>query len=197
MNSEKKTGILLLAVFVIMTGLLFAGDLPAVERGAGQDQAAAFSETENHSETYDLPETQVREICVYVCGQVNSPGVYALADTARVNDAIEMAGGLTEAANLSGLNLAQPLTDGQKLYIPAAGEEVQKEALPAAEGCVNINTADEAALTSLPGIGQTRAAAIIAYREKHGPFSDARDLMQVSGIGESLFAQLEDKVTIN
>jgi competence protein ComEA len=62
---------------------------------------------------------------------------------------------------------------------------------------VNINTADEAALTSLPGIGQTRAAAIIAYREKHGPFSDARDLMQVSGIGESLFAQLEDKVTIN
>lgn len=114
---------------------------------------------------------------VYVCGEVAAPGVYQLKDGMRICDAVEAAGGLTKAASREYWNLAEKLSDGQMIYFPteeearerkasaeAAGASVQEES----DGRIDINTADAAQLVIIPGIGETRAAAILAYREKNG-----------------------------
>lgn len=145
-------------------------------------------------------------VCVYVCGEVVTPGVYELAAGARIYEAVMLAGGLTDEADSAVINQAEPVTDSMMIRIPAKGSEEAVAAETAyASGqvlssdgtaLVDINTADAAALTTLPGIGESKAAAIVAYRQEHGRFTATEDLRNVSGIGDSTYERLAPLITV-
>lgn len=141
------------------------------------------------------------EVVVHVAGAVVSPGVYHLAANARVIDAVEAAGGMTAEADQNSLNLAGTLKDGQKVTVPSQnGESGDSGANSASSGTasslVNINTADKAALMTLPGIGEVLAQNIIDYREKSGGFSSIEEIKEVNRIGDKLFEQIKDSITV-
>ena len=165
-------------------------------------------------------EMQQERIYVDVCGAVANPGVFELAAGSRVFQAIEAAGGYLPEAVENCVNRAGVLTDGQQLYI-LTREEMEQQGMSQAElanasnvsgsgnsrnteavssgqqdNRININTADEAQLTTLTGIGATRAQAIIAYREENGPFAVIEDIMNVQGIKEGTFAKIKDEIVV-
>lgn len=135
-------------------------------------------------------------IQVYVSGAVAQPAVYALSWDARVEDAIEAAGGVLESAELARINLAQRLQDGDQIHVPDATTAATQPAAAAPGGPVNINTAGPAELETLPRIGPSLAQRIIDHREAHGPFQTIEDIMEVSGIGESTFEQLRELIVV-
>lgn len=147
------------------------------------------------------PENASGEVVVHVAGAVSSPGVYTLPADSRVDDAVRAAG-VTADADLSQLNLAQKLADGQKITVPVAGATPADGSSAATtadsdnSGLININTATQEELESLPSIGEVRAQAIIAYREEHGGFRTTDELMEVSGIGEKIFADIAPHITV-
>jgi len=129
-------------------------------------------------------------VVVYVTGAVGAPGVYTLPSPARVTDAITAAGGAASDADLDVVNLAATVRDGERIYVPKAGEPVPPvvagevvidSSVPA--GPVEINTATVDQLDVLPGVGPATAAAIVAYRDQHGPFQTVDQLAEVRGIG--------------
>ena len=137
------------------------------------------------------------DIVVYVCGCVAKPGVYNCGSDDRVADVIKMAGGITDTANLNKINLASKITDGQKIYIPSNQEEeenVYEE--EEKDSLVNINTASCEELMTLPGVGGSRAQAIIEYRNSKGSFEKVEDIMNVSGIKEAMFGKIKDKIKV-
>ncbi len=147
--------------------------------------------------------TLATSIVVYVAGQVAIPGIYTLAATARVNDAVLAAGGPRATADLGVVNLAATLHDGERVYVPAAGEAVPPliESAPGATGTspaepVNINAATAAQLDVLPGVGPATAAAIVAHRQQHGPFQSVEQLGDVRGIGPAKLDALRGLVTV-
>lgn len=139
-------------------------------------------------------------IIVDVTGAVKHPGVYALTTEDRVIDAITMAGGYTDEANSQQINHAQKLQDEMQIYIATKGEAVAEVSAPVNvtvsasnatnSTTVNINQADEAALTTIPGVGPAKAQAIIAYRNEQGKFSAIEDIKKVTGIGDKTFERL-------
>ena len=151
-------------------------------------------------------------ITVHVAGAVVRPGVYELPDTARIQDAIDAAGGPAPDADAEQLNLAERLADGMKVRVPLAGEQAEvtggavdaaqpanAASTPSQQGApalVNINTADETLLETLPGVGPATAQAIIEERSSGGPFTTPEDLMRVSGIGEKKFAKLQGLICV-
>lgn len=137
-------------------------------------------------------------IRVYVCGAVKNPGVVEIPEGSRAEDALLAAGGFTEEAGREAVNLADWVLDGQMLYFPTEGEvlEEQIQEAEASAGLVNINTADAAALCTLPGIGESRAADIIAYREKNGGFGSCEDIMKVPGIKTAVYEKICDRITV-
>ena len=193
--------------------------------GTGSDSGKHISDADidNGSEAVSDKEMQQAMIYVDVCGAVANPGVFQLAAGSRVFQAIEAAGGYLPEAALTCVNRAGVLTDGQQLYI-LTQEEMERQGLDPAEMAgasdgqmngsagtgqntgmtaqvqqdnrININTADEAQLTTLTGIGATRAQAIIAYREENGPFAAIEDIMNVQGIKEGTFAKIKDEIVV-
>ena len=193
--------------------------------GTGSDSGKHTSDVDidNGSEAVSDKEMQQAMIYVDVCGAVANPGVFQLAAGSRVFQAIEAAGGYLPEAALTCVNRAGVLTDGQQLYI-LTQEEMERQGLDPAEMAgasdgqmngsagtgqntgmtaqvqqdnkININTADEAQLTTLTGIGATRAQAIIAYREENGPFVAIEDIMNVQGIKEGTFAKIKDEIVV-
>ena len=139
-------------------------------------------------------------IIVDVAGWVREPGVYEFAQGDRVIDAVERAGGAKPNADLSGLNLAAPLTDGTQVVVPKSGGPgvgATGSAGAAATGSLlNINTASAADLESLSGIGEVLAAAIVDYRTENGPFASVDDLEDVSGIGPATLEEIRDQITV-
>lgn len=143
-----------------------------------------------------------RPLRVYVSGAVHHPDVYALEPDSIVKDAVTAAGGPTDEADLDRINLAQPVADGQQIYVPRLGEEDPPVQPPSGQRSqpiiavkININTADLAALESLPGIGPALAQRIIDYRQANGPFSRIEKIMEVSGIGPATFEKIQDLIT--
>jgi competence protein ComEA len=135
---------------------------------------------------------------VDVAGAVLHPDVYALPQGSIVKEAILAAGGFTADADPERINQAQELKDQQQLYVPRKGE-ANKPLPPTANtppGLININTATQAELETLPGIGPAIAERIIAYRESHGGFTAIEEVAEVSGIGEATFADIKDKITV-
>ena len=181
------------------------------------------SDAGNGMEINSTGETQPEMIYVDVCGAVANPGVFQLATGSRVFQAIEAAGGYLPEAVQNCVNRAGVLTDGQQLYI-LTQEEMERQGLDPAEMAgasdgqmngsagtgqntgiaaqaqqdnrININTADETQLTTLTGIGATRAQAIIAYRQENGPFAAIEDIMNVQGIKEGTFAKIKDEIVV-
>lgn len=142
-------------------------------------------------------------IIVHITGAVVNAGVYTLEEDSRVFHAVEKAGGALQDADLEKINLAQPLYDGQPIYVPYINDranpfagEGQSPAGDSSVAKVNINTASKAQLETLPGIGNVKAQNIISYRQEHGPFQSIDDLTNVSGIGEKIFEGMKDFVTI-
>ena len=173
-------------------GLLPEESSASGESGGGRE---AVSE-EGGEATAAEPATQT--LCVYVCGEVKSPGVYELPEGSRIVDAVEAAGGMTEAASGTWLNLAEPVSDGQKIEVPSEAEasELEKEQQEAQSGLVNLNTASAEELMTLTGIGESKAEAILSYREEHGGFEKPEELMEIPGIKEGVFEKIRDQVTV-
>lgn len=151
---------------------------------------------------------KVSTIKVYVAGEVNTPGVIELEEGARVEDAIEGAGGITSEANLINVNLAYEVSDGEKIYIPNISEEIEEESSEvvsdgsssttssSSNSKININKATVAELTSIPGIGEATAEKIISYREENGKFQSIEDIKNVSGIGDSKYENMKDYISV-
>lgn len=154
-----------------------------------------------------------KALVVHICGAVQRPGVYELSEGSRIHDAVKKAGGFTKEAEQDFLNQAQKLTDGMKLYIPTAEEALKalekaqgqqgfitgeglKEQADTASELININTATEAQLCTLSGIGSGKAQSIIAYRTENGSFQTVEDIMKVEGIKEGLFQKIKDSITV-
>jgi competence protein ComEA len=150
-----------------------------------------------------LPPPTAPPLVVYVTGAVAVPGVYQLPPGSRVADAIEAAGGLTEQANPESLNLAQVLTDGLRIHVPDMPEASQESPSdPDSRGVVpvahliDINTADQAELESLPEIGPHLAEEITAYRDANGPFETVDDLLNVPGVGTVTLETIRELITV-
>jgi competence protein ComEA len=145
-----------------------------------------------------------KPLVVHITGAVPRPGVYALAQGSRVQDAISAAGGFLAEAEKTGINLARALEDGEQLdipYVEGASPVILEE--PAATEApventelININFASQAELESLPGIGPTTAQKIIQYREQNGPFLTTEDVINVPGIGPGTYERIKDLITV-
>lgn len=199
------TVIVLAALLVVARGTMGGAALverasPVVEGASGSKGAAGGDEGageagESPGEEGEAPEPVV----VHVDGAVVAPGVYVLAEGSRVNDAVLAAGGLSEGADTSALNLASVLADGEKVHVPVAGEApVASSGGSDTEGpkVVNINTAGVEELDELPGVGEATAEAIVEERERNGPFTSVEDIMRVSGIGEKKFEKLVGRICV-
>ena len=172
------------------------------EGGQEENDDAEKNSAENEKSSEDMT-----EICVHVCGAVVNPGVYRLPVNSRLYEAVLAAGGLKEEAEDTSLNQASVVEDGQQIYVPTkeevengtfggvSGEETVKNT-ESSDGKVNINTADKTQLMTLPGIGESKAAAIITYRETHGSFQSIEELMEINGIKEGVFQKIRDMITI-
>lgn len=136
------------------------------------------------------------ELYVHVLGQVTHPGLYVLDLDARVVDALAAAGGSLPDADLRAVNLARPLTDGEQLIVPVVGETDAGASTPAGDGLIDLNSADQTALETLPRIGPALAQRIIAWREDNGRFASVDDLLAVPGIGEKLLEGLRGAVRV-
>lgn len=189
------------------------------------NRAESLSETGTGSEQEytnpDYPGTgegaqQADRLAVYVCGAVLKEGVYELVSGSRIVDAVEAAGGFSEDADTTYVNLAARLTDGTKLLIPTLEQTADRVVASGIDsfsgdttlqtasvsegsggnGLVNINTADKEELKSLNGIGDSTAEKIIRYRQDNGGFRTIEDIMKISGIKEKLFSKIKDNITV-
>lgn len=177
----------------------------------------------DRTELSDASSEEAKTLVVHICGAVSAPGVYELPAGSRIIDAVEAGGGFLPEAEEACCNLAEEIVDGCQIYIMTKSEscadgQTEKKAgiqtspdsdmqttdrnvrsnnAPALEnGLVNLNTADIAALMTLPGIGESRAKAIISYREQHGAFAQIEDIMKISGIKQAAFSKIKDKITV-
>jgi competence protein ComEA len=135
-------------------------------------------------------------ILVHILGAVQRPGLYELNAGARAVDVVAAAGGFLDTADQAQLNLARPVVDGEQIVVPVIGAVPAGPPGTAADGKVNLNTADAATLETLPRVGPALAARIIAWRETNGRFATVDDLQSVSGIGDAIFGELRDLVTV-
>ena len=145
-----------------------------------------------------VEQVQAPQIFVDVTGAVNTPGVYTLTASSRVIDAIKAAGGSAPGADLSTINLARVLADGEQIYVDAAvtNSKGVRVSSPKRSGPININRATVSDFDSLDGIGPVIASRIVDYRKTHGPFITVEDLQKVSGIGAAKFAQIKSKIRV-
>ncbi|HEX2196030.1 MAG TPA: ComEA family DNA-binding protein [Actinomycetota bacterium] len=183
------TGVVIVAVAVLVVGgLLVWGRKPAA--AVAPPATAAPSTAGSPSGAVPF---------VHVAGAVRSPGLYELPSGARVADAIEAAGGAGARADLGALNLAAPLSDGAKVDVLLRGRGNAASPAPvpsASPAAVSLNSADAAALETIPGVGPVTAAAILAYRDEAGPFTSVEQLMEVSGIGPATLESIRPHVSL-
>ena len=177
----------------------------------------------DRTELSDASSEETKTLVVHICGAVSATGVYELPAGSRIIDAVEAGGGFLPEADEACCNLAEEIVDGCQIYIMTKTEScadgqtekkagiqtspdsdmqttdrnVRSNSATALEnGLVNLNTADVAALMTLPGIGESRAKAIISYREQHGAFAQIEDIMKISGIKQAAFSKIKDKITV-
>lgn len=143
---------------------------------------------------------ETKTVMVDIKGAVVHPGVYEIRNTARVNDVVALAGGFTREADETKVNLAAKVHDEMMIYVPVREETNAPSAVPSLQADdsnkIYINTASEQEISQLPGIGKTKAQAIIAYREEHGPFQKTEDLLNVTGIGEKTLEKIKEYIVV-
>lgn len=215
--AHKAVVVAILVVIAAASGLAMAGfnsrssgvSFERSDKASASDVRVAGDASPDDADESSAKNSSAAEVYVDVDGAVVRPGVYRLKDGARVSQAIDAAGGLTTEADVTGLNRASKVTDGQKIYVPTVGEQQAAAAVDGAEsgaattsgagsssGLVNINTASAAELQTLSGIGPSMAQSIIDERSKNGPFASVDDLMRVSGIGEKKLAKIKDGICV-
>ncbi len=181
--------IIIVLLLVIGVKLIDASAMDETAQGSAQETGLS---NENQAEIQT--KNQVETVKVYVKGAVHSPGVYALSADARIEDALKMAGGATEEAELTGLNLAGRVYDTQEIVLYKKGEVPVKTAEnPIGSWTLqDLNEATAARLCEIGGIGEKMAEKIIAYRNDKGPFNHVDELIEISGIGEKKLASIKD-----
>lgn len=172
-----------------------------------EDESQIIDSNTQDSKTEDEEEL----VIVHVTGEVKKPGVVRVKEGSRVEDIVKAAGGLTENADISNINLAYVVEDGTKIRIPSTDDEKQEEYITQSIGegiimqeesnnsrssIVNINTASETELEELPGIGASIAGRIIEYRNKNGKFKSIEDIKNVTGIGDSKFEKIKESIRV-
>ncbi|NLO83336.1 MAG: hypothetical protein GX094_09825 [Clostridiales bacterium] len=224
---QNKVLLAMLTVLALLTGVyvfknldvLGIGNYKIIEEYEGRDlpvnaqmrDEAAISDgvdgTE-HGKSSEKADEAPKKIKVYITGQVKKPGVIELDEGSRLIDAIELAGGALDNADLKRVNLAVKVKDEGMYYIPEIGEEIDGQNITGMVDShsagsssesgqkININTADEAMLDTLPGIGPSKARSIIEYRNQNGPFQSIEEIKNVPGIGDKTFEQLKDLIAV-
>lgn len=209
-SNWDKIKIIATITFIILAGTVYSVST-MIKGGKADDRIelvvtdSVISTSDEAGSHFDSSDDSTKDdsntdIYVHICGAVINPGVYQVPVGTRVYQALELAGGSSDDAYLSGINLADKLADGQKVYIPAEGENAEGILSTDSGGVqsvmININTASEAELMTLPGIGQSRAKDIINYRVKNGLFESIDDIMKVSGIKEAAFEKIKDLIKV-
>lgn len=193
---------------IIMIILFFCFDNNSFENSNKDDlniyDIALIEGNENNDEKI---ENKISKIKVHITGEVLKKGLIELDEGSRIADAINEAGNITEFADLSKVNLAYELSDGQKVYIPSIKDETEEYISESAgesvlededvkDGKININTADIDLLQTINGVGESLASKIIDYRKQNGKFKSVEDLKNVSGIGDKKLEDIKDKVIV-
>lgn len=209
-SNWDKIKIIATITFIILAGTVYSVST-MIKGGKADDRIelvvtdsviSTSDEADSHFDSSDdsTKDDSNTDIYVHICGAVINPGVYQVPAGTRVYQALELAGGSSDDAYLSGINLADKLADGQKVYIPSEGEHAEGilsiDSGDVQSVMININTASEAELMTLPGIGQSRAKDIINYRVKNGLFESIDDIMKVSGIKEAAFEKIKDLIKV-
>ena len=176
-----------------------------------QDMSSCSSQdsSEDAGETTDREDPVHKQVCVFVCGAVKNEGVYFLSEGSRVIDAVNAAGGYREDADRVYVNQAEYVYDAERVMIPTieeaqalkatVGEAIQDPGQVSGQSgksLININTASRSELMQIPGIGESKAERIIAYRENHGRFGSVEEIRNVSGIGDGIYEGLKDYITV-
>jgi competence protein ComEA len=192
--------ILMTAVFLLAFYITRSGGQKSGEEERLQVESVTLPE-EAVMDVEQNPEEKVtNEIFVDVKGAVKNPGIYKAVTGERVNDLIIRAGGFTKEAEEESVNLAQKVADEMVVYVPVEGEEgiaaPPSIADARAEEVININVAEKEDFEKLPGIGPSKAEAIVVYRTEHGPFKTIEELKEVSGIGDGTFAKLKESISV-
>lgn len=226
MKKVDKKVVILAIIIILIIGFYYmvTRDKDYLEENSNMNVLNTNEENEEKENKISNTEDK-KKIVVYVAGAVKNEGVYELEENSRVADCIEKAGGLADDANIKEINLAYVLEDGMKVYIPKNSDKnevedktstyVSKEngsnfnksddgsentnssqSKSTKSSKININTATQAELESLPGIGPSTATKIINYRKENGRFNSIEDIKKVSGIGDSKYSQIKDFVTI-
>jgi len=206
-RTHKLIAAAVLIVVVMISGTVYIKQEKATEINLGktaEPEEAAVSPVAVKTEAVPA------QISVYICGSVKNPGVITLTEGSRLEEAVDLAGGAAEKADLTAVNLAYKLSDEDMVYIPELGEKPVETAGAAVKssagtvkkgsagsGKVNINTAGESELDTLDGIGPATARAIIAYRNQVGAFSSIEQIKEVKGIGDAKYSGIKDDITVD
>jgi competence protein ComEA len=161
--------------------------------GIGKDTTVTFEKASDSGEVSQA--VQAPKIYVHVAGSVKAPGIYQLDSGTRVYDAVLAAGGFTEKANQSSVNMARALTDGEQLVVSSESSVASFDG-PTSSSLISLNQASSSQLEDLPGVGPALAGRIVDWRSANGGFKAKEDLLNVAGIGDKLFASFKDLVTL-
>lgn len=207
----KKIFIIIIILIIVICSFIFYKKDDEFLIYNEDDDSAVLEENELIVDEEKNLENIVEEkdtIKIYITGEVKNPGVKELKEGSRIEDAINIAGGLTDTANISQVNLAYSLEDGQKIYIPNLnekideyismenGEGIVEQEKSKTSGRININKADVSELCELPGVGESLAKKIVDYREENGKFKTTDDLKNVTGIGEKKFESIKEYIVV-
>lgn len=198
--------ILILIVFVVLGAVWTSVTTPYKDSSVGNNSDEIVVSQSENSDSGGTNEANASTLFVHIAGSVKKPGLYELPQGSRVSDAVSAAGGMSEDANTSSVNLARQLTDGEQIIVAsnedilAATETGTSNGSPSGEISsqrkVNINTASAEELMTLDGVGEATADKIIAYRQENGSFSHIEEIKEVSGIGEKKFEAMKDAITV-
>lgn len=217
--------LIVIAIVVVIGSIISIKNLKDINEGYIVSDIENKNEVYEESKTIDINnntkntmqiskvETSLNDkVTIYISGEVKNPGVVELKYDARLSDGVNLCGGLTEDANLNGINLAMKIKDEGHYIIPKVGEETKDTVVNDNEyrnenntlnepesnndNKININTADLSELDSLPGFGQVTAQKIIEYRQEHTKFNSIEELMNIKGIGEKKFNNVKDYIYV-
>ena len=197
-------GIMLLFIFYYLYTTFYQNSF-SFENTATYSMDDILIPSSNETEI-SFEQLEDNEIIVYICGAVKENKVIALKEKSRIADAIDAVGGLTANADITHVNLAYILEDGEKVYIPQKGESIENEPIVSnsmtsttessiPKSKININKVGQAELEGIPGIGPSTALKIIQYRKEHGNFSSIEDIKNVSGIGDGKYEKMKSYIT--
>ncbi len=214
MYSFSKKQKIIIGIILVIISIILINYVYSRETSTFQNDDLNTYEEKSEEETVEKTEETNKEIIVHIAGAVKTEGVVFLKEGDRINKAIEKAGGTTEEADMSQVNLAYQLEDGMKIYIPKKGENMEEESIQDDSvnstntekatnnkttkntSKININKATQEELENLPGIGPSTALKIISYREENGKFKSIESIKDISGIGEAKYNSIKDLITV-